>query len=596
MKTLTLFTVLLTTVLTSCTVAPPRPSNVASGDYALVRAYLSQLIPYEMKKHEVTGLSIAVVDDQRIIWAEGFGYADQEHQVPASAQTLYRVGSISKLFTDTAIMHMAETGQLNIDRPLQDYLPDFAIKSHYSSTAPITLRELMTHHAGLPRDKLKGFMGTQPESFVALPHDLHETYLAYPPGRIFSYSNIGISLLGDVIQKQFGMPYATYMQQALLAPLGMSHSSFDVGPAQSVLMAKGYRDGELTTDPGLRDVPAGGLNTSVIDMSHFISMMFAQGMAHDHRILKPETVAQMLRPQNTNVPLDLNFQIGLGWILSTLGTTTIENAGLVAYHSGGTILFHSQLYILPEHKLGVIVLANSSSAGQVVDHVATEALTLALEAKSGIRQPPHSKVLYSNKPITESMMNEYVGDYTTLVGYARLYPKGHGLRVDAAGKTFDLSPRSDGLFGLRYAWLGLFPINLGTLGEIGFEHRRLDGRDLLIAKIGKQEFLAGQRLGPTSDIGPWTRRLGNYEITNLGTDHKFIDHIRLLEDHDHLLIETRLTANPGQPQRIVLKPLNDHEAILLGPLADGGDTVRIVKVNGEERVEYSGYLLKKVLQ
>ena len=111
-----------------------------------------------MKKNSVTGLSIALVDDQRIVWAEGFGYADQEKKIPATADTLYRVGSISKLFTDTAAMQLVEQGKLDIDQPLKKYIPNFSIKSRYPDTAEITPRQLMTHHSGLPRDRLKGFM------------------------------------------------------------------------------------------------------------------------------------------------------------------------------------------------------------------------------------------------------------------------------------------------------------------------------------------------------------------------------------------------------------------------------------------------------
>lgn len=588
--------ILAIVVLTGCTVAPPRPTSVARGDYETTRIYIEKLIHHEMEKNAVVGLSIALVDDQRIVWAEGFGYADQENKIPASAETLYRVGSISKLFTDTAAMQLAEQGRLDIDRPLQSYLPGFAIKTRYPDAGEITPRQLMTHHSGLPRDRMKGFMNPDPRPFAEVVQDIREDYAAYPPNLVFSYSNLGISLLGSVIQNLGDMPFADYMRQSVLAPLGMSNSSFDTGLSTSALMAKGYRGRKAEIEPSLRDVPAGGLNSSVVDMSRFMAMEFAGGTSGNHRLLKAETVAEMLRPQNTAVPLDFDFHVGLGWMLSTVGRSTIQNAGIVAHHAGGTILFRGQMYVLPEHKLGVVVLANSSTAQQVVDRVATEALTLALEAKTGIRQPERSKVQPADGPLPAAVVSDYVGDYTTLAGYARVYADGKGLRVHVVGHDIDLVRRSDGLFGLNYALLGIFHIDLGTLGDIGVSRRNVAGHDLLVARAGSQEMLVGQRIEPPANLGAWRQRLGDYEITNLDADHKFTQRIRLTEERGFLLVELTMTESLGQPQRIILMPLSNSEGRLLGPLSDGGEMIRSVMVDGEERLALSGYLLKRVVK
>ena len=586
--------ILTIAILAGCAAAPPRPTSIARGDYESTKAYVTKLIQYEMDKSKVAGLSIALVDDQRIVWAEGFGYADQERKLPATAETLYRVGSISKLFTDTAAMQLAEQGRLDIDQPLHNYLPGFAIKTRYPDAVEITPRQLMTHHGGLPRDRLKGFMTLHPHPFTEVVEDIREDYAAYPPNHIFSYSNLGITLLGNAIQNQSGMPFADYMRQSVLVPLGMSNSSFDTGLSTSSLMAKGYKGRKTAIEPSLRDVPAGGLNSSVADMSSFMAMVFAGGTSGDHRILKAETISEMLRPQNTDVTLDFNFRIGLGWMLSTLGQSTIENAGTVAHHAGGTALFRSQMYVLPEHKLGVVVLSNSSTAGKAVDHIATDALSLALEAKTGIRQPEHGMILPDSKPLPIETVREYVGDYTTLAGFARIRACGNGLCADVADHGFDLVLGSDGLFRLDYSLLGIFHIDLGSLGEIGFSHQRVDGRDLLVARSGAQEMLAGQRIAPISNLETWRRYLGDYEITNLDADHKFVDRIRLIEERGFLLIEMTLAESSGEKMRIPLMPVSNNEGILLGPLSDGGETVRSVTVGGEDRVLFSGYQLRKI--
>jgi CubicO group peptidase (beta-lactamase class C family) len=581
-------------LLAACGAVPQRPESVARNDIESIKTYIGQLVRHEMDKNQIAAMSIALVDDQKVIWAEGFGYADKEAGKPASADTLYRVGSISKLFTATAAMQLAEQKKLDLDRPLKDVLPGFAIRSRYTSSDPITPRNLMTHHSGLPRDFSKGMFTRNPEPFTELVRHVRASDAAYPPNLLFSYSNVGVTLLGHAIQNASGEPFADYMQHSLLTPLGMSSARFEPGIAKSDLMAKPYRKGALVEELALRDVPAGGLNASVLDLSRFLAMVFAEGRAGTMQVLRPESVREMLRPQNMAVPLDMNFHNGLGWMLSTLGASTIQGAGPVAHHAGAMIHYRAQMYALPEHKLGVIVLANSGSGGHSVDRVATEALTLALEAKTGIRQPKPEKVAPAAQPWPAEKLQSYVGDYTTQFGHIRIRLDDTSLRADALGRTFNLVPRSDGQLGIEYKLLGMLPIDLGPVDAIGFSRRSVAGRDVLVASVGAQEMLLGERIQPPKDIESWRKRLGRYEIANAGDDHTFVDKVALTEERDFIIVELTVTDQIGPPQRLVLQPLSEHSAILLGPLADGGGTLRCATAeNGTEQCSIAGYALKK---
>jgi CubicO group peptidase (beta-lactamase class C family) len=579
-------------LLAGCALAPPRPASIARGDYTTTQAYITQLIEHGMAQSKVTGLSIALVDDQRVVWSQGFGYADLGRKLPATADTLYRVASISKLFTDTAAMQLAERGLLDIDQPVQKYLPDFALPSRQPQSA-INLRQLMTHHSGLPRDKLKGFQTTTPESFGELTAYLNQTPTAYPPAHTFAYSNLGVTLLGSVVQNVSGTPFAQHMQQSVLAPLGMVDSSFNTTPSTSMRMSLGYKQGAAEKEWPLRDVPAAGLNSSVNDLSRFISMVFAQGRSGEKQILKPDTVTEMLRVQNSAVPLDLNFQVGLGWMLSTLGKSTLQNAGPVAHHAGSIGMFHSQMYLLPEHQLGVVVLANSDTAQGLVDHVATEALSLALEAKTGIQQPKPALMEWADRPIAAETLQAAEGDFISAIGPMTISRDRNTLRAHALGRSFDLRLRKDGLLGLDYALLGLFHINLGPLGEVGLSVRNVAGHDLLIARIGAQELRVGERIKPPANLGAWHKRLGEYEITNLGDDTKFIDRIRLIEERGFLIAQVNLTEAPAQTLRVVLQPLSDTEVLAMETLANGGERVLVVTEDNKELLEFSGYLVRK---
>jgi CubicO group peptidase (beta-lactamase class C family) len=579
--------------LAGCTSAPTRPTTVVRGDYQQTQAYVTELIQYEMAKHAVPGLSIALVDDQRVVWAQGFGLADVARKLPASADTLYRVGSISKLLTDTAAMQLSEQGRINIDQPLQHYLLGFAPKTHQPQ-APITVRQLMTHHSGLPRDQLKGFQNPAPQPLHELENDLSEEYLAYAPDQVFHYSNVGISLVGRVVETQSATPFAQYMRQSVLMPMGMSQSSFDTGPSASAQMSLGYRKREAVPEVPLRDVPAGGLNSSVNDLSRFMSMVFAGGASGGQQILKPQTVTEMLRPQNTAVPLDSNFHVGLGWMLSTLGKSTLQNAGPVAHHGGAIGMFRSALYVLPHHKLGVVVLGNSNTAEEVVDRVATETLKLALQAKAGVEQPADQPSGWAQGALPAETLRDLPGDYTTAFGLARVRAEGQRLKVEALGKTFDLRQRTDGLLGIDYALFGFIPVDLGPISELGLVCRSVAGRDLLFARVGAQDMLVGQRIKPPLDLGTWRKRLGDYTVTNPGSDPKVAERISLVEEHGYLMLALSFSDAPGTTERVVVMPVADTHAQLLGSLAQGGETVRVVMVDGVEQLTYSGYRAKKM--
>ena len=153
------YVVVLTTmihILTGCTSAPQRPETINKGDYQYLQDYLTWSILKEMGKHDVKGLSIAVIDGQKTVWKKGFGLADEESNLPASSKTVYRIGSISKVITATQIMLMHQSGKISIDDNVINYITDFSVESRFKNTKPITLRALLSHHSGLPSDILAG--------------------------------------------------------------------------------------------------------------------------------------------------------------------------------------------------------------------------------------------------------------------------------------------------------------------------------------------------------------------------------------------------------------------------------------------------------
>jgi CubicO group peptidase (beta-lactamase class C family) len=585
-------TAVLSFILASCATMPKRAEDLAPDDYGFTREYITWLIKKEMKQRGVTGLSIALVDDQRVVWAEGFGLADKANEVAATPETVYRAGSISKLFTATAAMQLAEQGKLDIDKPLQSYLPEFSISSRFKDSSAITPRTIMTHHSGLPSNLSKGMWSTDPQPFETVVEQLKDEYVATPPGYIFSYSNLGVTLLGHALERVAGQSYSSYMSASILSPLGMTYSSFSQGPDHSFLAAKAYRNCKEVDEPALRDIPAGGLNTTVLDLSRFMQMVFAGGRTEKRQIIKSETLAEMLRPQNENVPLDLDNRVGLAW---GLGSTDIQNAGPVASHGGATICHRSRLMVLPDHKLGIVVLANSATAGSVVRKVAIETLKLALETKAGIKQLEQQIVDIPHEvTLPYEVLQGYEGRYYTSEGVVDVSNESGYLQAEVKKKPVLLVPRADGLFYLKYRMLGLVPISLGELDKIGISRATIMGREILKARVNGREIIAGERMQPVKVSKKWLQRVGKYEIINQGKDALAIDNFRLRHDDGLLFVEYSMPLFASCTKSLAVEPISDSEVVISGLGRGRGETIRMVNEQGEELLRYSGYLFRKI--
>jgi CubicO group peptidase (beta-lactamase class C family) len=572
-------------LLAGCASAPGQPGRIERGDYAAVAHYVDALIAHEMRANDVTGLSIAIVDDQQVVWSRGAGWADAAAKVPATADTVYRMGSISKLFTVTAALQLVQQGRLAIDAPIGQALPGFRIRSRYPDSA-ITPRRLMTHHAGMPRDLLRGMWGREVGDYRAMVAGLGDAELAYPPGGFWSYSNLGMTVLGAAVEQVAGEPFADHLQRSLLQPLGMRDAAFATAAPRAT---RAYDRGKPADEPALRDLPAGGLNASVLDMSRFLMMVFANGRAGSRTILEPALLAEMLRVQNADVPLDRDFRVGLGWMLTNFGGDPITGAGTVAHHAGATINFRSQMYALPEHKLGVIVAANAATSGKVVDRVAKRALTLALEASAGIRQQHVAADFQpANEPWPDEALQAWVGDYTTLAGHANIARRGNRLNASVAGRELQLLPGADGSMGLRYALLGLIPISLDELERVAIRRRDIDGHAVLVARSGGQELLVGERITPQAH--PRAQRLvGDYQPVVAEGEYPLIEKVKITQESGVLVAKTTLRIGDQPVVSIPLRIVADDQTLLLGVRADAGEIVRLREVDGQIRFDFSGY-------
>jgi hypothetical protein len=458
------------------------------------------------------------------------------------------------------------------------------------------VREALTHHAGLPSNYLPRTLTPEPPPIQWIVGALEGQDLAFPPGEVWAYSNVGYELLGALIERVSGLPYAEHMRRNLLDPLGMRSATFDQDLAHLPGLSKAYRDGRPRRLYPLRLVSAGGLNASASELALFLQMVIAKGSARGGRILAPETLAEMLRRQNAQVPLDFDLAQGLGFMLDS---PSLDYAGPSASHTGGIVCFRSELIVMPEQGLGVVVLANSSNVDKddVLGRIAVLALRLALEAKLGIEPPEPSRSLPASVATPPFELRELTGDWATLVGPVRLEAEGNGLVARALGRPLEMVRRPDGSFSLRYRLLGPITIAPGPLSRIALGFPLIGEQRVLAARYKGSWMLAGSRLAryPISDA--WRRRLGPYEIANLGDDFPLLDEISLVEKDGLLQLEAKQTPYPDLPEAgHALRPLSDEAAVvegLAGVDQTMGLTLRVVPEGDAELLELAGYRLRK---
>jgi len=577
-------------IITSCTTAPKKPDRITAGNYDYVKEYITWLAQKEMKKSQVVGLSIAIVDDQRTVWAQGFGYADKKGKKPTTPETVYRIGSISKLFTVMATMQLAEQGKIDIDQPLQSYLPQFSVKTRFSNTDPITLRSIMTHHSGLPGNVSKGMWTSEPPT--ALLYRLKDEYVAYPPNYVLTYSNVAMALLGLMIEKVNGTEFCAHLAQSVINPIGMQQSSFKLTPEIKGLLARGYRNGKEAEQVPLRDIAAGSMYSNVIDLSRFIQMVFAKGRVENHQILRPDTIDEMLRPQNERVALDFDKRIGLGWFLNYARFKNLKIAG----HDGGTPLFRTSLMIVPEKKIGVVVLTNSAEGARIHGKIGKEALKLALEAKTGISVEDNDiRIDPPDKAASEQMLQSFVGKYATLNMLGAVERKDKVLDANFESYKFRLIPSYNGKFGVERYLLGIFPLKkIGNLELAKIQVRRTDfaGRELMAVHYDNRHWFSADKINPLPLPAKWENALGKYQIIN-PDKHSTPEDIRLSKKEGVLELSYNLPLwYPGRG-KLYLYPISETEAVTTGIGRYSGETLRMIDIDGEKGLAVWGYKMKK---
>lgn len=421
--------------------------------------FFDGFVPLQLEDANIAGAVIAVVKDDALVFAKGYGYADASNKTQISPdKTLFRLGSISKLFIWTAVMQQVEQGQLDLDRDVNDYL-DFKIPPAFNR--PITLRDIMTHRTGFEEAVKDLFVGSA-EDLCPLSYYLqsHLPARIFAPGTTPAYSNYAATLAAYIVERVSGQNFNDYVEEHIFKPLEMNNSTFHQPPpdALKTAMSNGYVLGsdEPRRFELIQVAPAGALSATAADISHFMIMHLQNGQYGNAQVLKPKTAMQM-RARQEGWPGGINAMC-LGFYEQS------QNGYRVIGHEGNTVLFHSNLFLILDANAGLFISYNS--AGQ-----STLDPRRILFDKFMDQYFPEISSLEAEQPTAAQDAQSVVGTYepcrrceTTFLAVSTLFRE---IKVTAHLKDNTLSV--SGLYGLSQQ-----PVHFRAIAPMVF--REVDGK------------------------------------------------------------------------------------------------------------------------
>jgi CubicO group peptidase (beta-lactamase class C family) len=497
---------------------------------------------------------------------------------------------MSKPFTAALVMTLVEKGRLDLDAPLETYLPAFSIRSRFEDAGPVTLRGILTQRSGLPNVWRKTGPDGRPVRFDRLVHELSDASLAHPPGLVSKYSNLGFNLAGHAAQSVAGRPFVE-LADDLLNTIGAETATFAPTEGTRRLLARAYRRGRLVSElPDLDgEIPTGGLHASVLDYARFSRLFLGDGVVDGARALSEQSVAEMLAVEPPS-PLDFGMIWGLGW--KRTAPVGLDYAGEFAIHGGQPFVHISGAILSLDHDVGVVVCANTQESAEAVASIATEAMRLALEVK-GIWEPTGREAPAPAKPVAS--LKAFEGRYQTSRGIHDVAVGDH-LEVSVLGHRFRLVVEGGNWFSARHLLLGSILVDVGS--DFRFAFAEVAGRRVVILDDRGQRMRFGERIEPSTIHPAWRKRLGAYDLTNEKLARIYFrssPNVELGIDGEYLVLTYHLNVEPAVELKWAVRTLSEDEAVFEG-LVDylGGEALRIIQVDGRERFMFSGYEFERV--
>lgn len=502
---------------------PPKPNLIPVGDYSYVAALADHRLRQLRAQQHIPGLSAVLIVDQDIVWQASYGLANIEQGTPVSENTVFKAWSLAKPFTALEIMRLVEEGMIDLDAPITAYLPGLTLNSRFPDGEPITVRRLLTHRSGLPRNSCihEDEWHFAADALERAAESLHNCFLAYPTGSRYHYSNIGYILLGYIVQNKRGQIFPPYMREQLFEPLGMTQSAFwseDLPPGSRLgegqqAVGYAYDDGEQIRyeQYDIANIPSSNLYGTAADLAAFVRFIFRGGEVGGEQLISPATLAMMFTEQERDAADTQHM--GLGWKIGPA-----LRSDQIVFHDGGPSEGTGALIaMIPGRNLGVVLLANSTRFESSLSMpIAVELLQAMLETVYGLPAvEPQPAAPYAPQAAD---LAGFAGDYAVMGQMMAVNPAGDRLQATISGLSFDLLPVSENRFRASH-WLydlGLdsllpLPTDLREI-EVQFQPGGEAGQEVMVVNYGNISGEIAPRYPPLpGGIEAWGHLAGVYD-------------------------------------------------------------------------------------
>ena len=511
----------------------------------------------------VANASFAVTDKDSIILQDNFSSVSAK----TDENTPFLIGSITKVFTAVAVMQLYEQGKIDIDKPVSDYVSDFNIKQRFPESLPITIRAVLTHHAGLPSDIYRNKFSATSHDFNDILAYLNSQYTCYPVGKLWAYSNLGYNLLGTLIERVSGTTYEEYISRNIFKTLKMNQSGFFNSFSEQKQIAKAYdKNGKKALEYPLYDKPAGAIYSTTSDMIRF-SRSFIDGK---ETLLKKKTLDQMFELQNKDNLLDLDRRVAICFNFKNKA----YEIGRVFEHGGAVMYHRAQMYIAPDAGLAAVVLSDSPNGTNNAWKLNEEFMVRYCTEKNihpDKSLNPEKKTHFT--AIKSKDLKSFAGEYA-FPGMICNFDWKHGyLRPTIQGNTFYLTPNDENSFVPAKRVMGIM-----------FKSKKMH---FLLEEIGgEKHFIQAMPWGELAIIGTqtkskpiaqvWKERIGNYNVvkTSKGELNSLMN-VQIAEELGFIVL--KYDINPdltfAQDVTLALDLKNNNEAFVLGYGRGGGESV-----------------------
>ncbi|KXX67543.1 serine hydrolase [Flammeovirga sp. SJP92] len=462
------------------------------------KSVIDSVFNAKIEKKKAVGMSIAIVDNGKIVYSNGYGFSNREKEIKANDQSIYRIGSVTKSFTALSLLKLQEKNKLSVEAPLQKYIPELTIQNDFEQDQNIYIKDILTHTSGLPNDIINGMFAKDLPSNEWIIEALNKQRMASPRNYITSYSNVGYILLGELIERESGVSYEEYINEEIFAPLGMINSSINRQ------IPVGYLNNEQIQEANVIS-SIGGINSNVLDMSQFMMMLINKGKYPSGKIAKKSTIHEMEEDRSSKIKLVGDWEgdaYGLAVQEVHFDDKDQSKKEMKMYgHGGDTPTFHADYKYIPELKVGVVVLSNTdrgyvSARSLLLEYLNSEK---ELNAKLSVVRRDLRQAGVSEIPTESELLGKYsVGTYMVEVDSVERF------HLTIGNFTADFEKVND---SLEY-----------VIPQLNQKYRfvKVDN-EILVKSVsvytGREEYV-GKKIDDIKMTNSWKSRLGKYEAIN----------------------------------------------------------------------------------